>query len=615
MSVDQDNATPDMPADEEFAALMAASSLRAPRVRAMDEAIPGAVRRQLHTASASASVADTEPAADPDTVHSAPPQEHAEIAHITGTAGIVLLTGLLGAFSEDSRRGHRAALGERRDQDRADRVREVGSWRAVASLLTGWTPSWPPAHQVDRRLRDLRDEGWTIRPTTYLRASGQGSGRLKSALERQHGVDCQFGLVVYSRSEIDGMTAAPYGEESNWLRRHTTALNGLLQRGRCGWPALGTAVCLLPTRAAGRPSQAPNPLFLTCRQAASAWDSQKAGRAFNAMPSQPAHLIWAAGDGTDGPKRATYPVELPRCQQELWPGLACPGRCGHTATGQPRRSPEQSAPWLPPACVAVPPVDGAGLLAAAGFLFVQRSAPVPLVHSPETPALPTGLLVAADRAVDLDLAYRHDMPHQPAGMPDLDSYAPRPGGGVLLMPRTIPAEHARLTDAPPGTVASTAGGSCRLWRSEDGDAFEQHARLWMRHHRSEDDPGQCLPAELVYRTTDPYAVTAVFNCGSEEETRWFFARELLKDGLHSEAGIGDVVVWPSSAQGQEADRVFVRLRSPEGTALLSAARDDIEAFLGASQPLARNPLAFAQRNLADAWERELNKIICRRISD
>ncbi|MFJ2951501.1 hypothetical protein ACIO8H_28280 [Streptomyces sp. NPDC087226] len=47
MSVHKDDTMPATTADDEFAALMAASSLRAPRVRALDEAIPEDAQRRL----------------------------------------------------------------------------------------------------------------------------------------------------------------------------------------------------------------------------------------------------------------------------------------------------------------------------------------------------------------------------------------------------------------------------------------------------------------------------------------------------------------------------------------------------------------------------------------
>ncbi|MBJ6636738.1 SsgA family sporulation/cell division regulator, partial [Streptomyces sp. DHE7-1] len=58
-------------------------------------------------------------------------------------------------------------------------------------------------------------------------------------------------------------------------------------------------------------------------------------------------------------------------------------------------------------------------------------------------------------------------------------------------------------------------------------------------------------------------------------------RDLLKDGLQKEAGLGDVIVWPEKEPRQQA-RVFIRLTSPEGKALLSAAEHDVRAFVEAA---------------------------------
>ena len=85
-----------------------------------------------------------------------------------------------------------------------------------------------------------------------------------------------------------------------------------------------------------------------------------------------------------------------------------------------------------------------------------------------------------------------------------------------------------------------------------------------------------LPVSLRYSSTDPYAVRAVFS-GDGMEVEWVFARELLRTGLASPVGDGDVHVWPSWGTGREL--LMISLTSPDGQAVLEATADDVRSFL------------------------------------
>ena len=85
-----------------------------------------------------------------------------------------------------------------------------------------------------------------------------------------------------------------------------------------------------------------------------------------------------------------------------------------------------------------------------------------------------------------------------------------------------------------------------------------------------------LPVSLRYSATDPYAVRAVFS-GDGMEVEWVFARDLLRTGLASPVGDGDVHVWPSWGTGREL--VMISLTSPDGQAVLEAGSDDVRRFL------------------------------------
>ncbi len=85
-----------------------------------------------------------------------------------------------------------------------------------------------------------------------------------------------------------------------------------------------------------------------------------------------------------------------------------------------------------------------------------------------------------------------------------------------------------------------------------------------------------LPVSLRYSAADPYAVRAVFS-GDGMEVEWVFARDLLRTGLVTPIGDGDVHVWPSWGTGREL--VMISLTSPDGQAVLEAGAEDVRTFL------------------------------------
>jgi hypothetical protein len=85
-----------------------------------------------------------------------------------------------------------------------------------------------------------------------------------------------------------------------------------------------------------------------------------------------------------------------------------------------------------------------------------------------------------------------------------------------------------------------------------------------------------LPVSLRYSVADPYAVRAVFS-GDGMEVEWVFARDLLRSGLGTPVGDGDVHVWPSWGTGREL--LMISLTSPDGQAVLEAGASDVREFL------------------------------------
>lgn len=161
------------------------------------------------------------------------------------------------------------------------------------------------------------------------------------------------------------------------------------------------------------------------------------------------------------------------------------------------------------------------------------------------------------------------------------------GSGGLLLPTLARTQHS--SSSGPRQMASLAvqhqtseASRTLLWSATADGVRMQHAELPMLiHHDVHKTLTESLRTRLTYRVSDPYAVEARFRAGASDETVWTFARDLLREGLERGAGDGDVIVWPDTASGTE-QRLFIRLASPEGTALLSAADTDVRVFVEAA---------------------------------
>jgi hypothetical protein len=148
-----------------------------------------------------------------------------------------------------------------------------------------------------------------------------------------------------------------------------------------------------------------------------------------------------------------------------------------------------------------------------------------------------------------------------------------------------PLQRSERTSPASKQPARQPAAQARLWTTTPEGARVQHADMPMLiHHEEHEALTQTLRTRFTYRASDPYAVEARFRAEESDETVWTFARELLVDGLERSAGRGDVTLWPDkTASGQR--RLFIRLTSPEGTALLSAAAVDVRLFVEAAGSL------------------------------
>ena len=96
-----------------------------------------------------------------------------------------------------------------------------------------------------------------------------------------------------------------------------------------------------------------------------------------------------------------------------------------------------------------------------------------------------------------------------------------------------------------------------------------------------------VPAALVYDSVDPFAVRVRFGDDGPDDSpydgpdddggvEWLLSRELLRTGLTSPVGDGDVRLWPARAG---LDVVFLQLRAPSGEALFELSGAVVGDFL------------------------------------
>jgi hypothetical protein len=81
---------------------------------------------------------------------------------------------------------------------------------------------------------------------------------------------------------------------------------------------------------------------------------------------------------------------------------------------------------------------------------------------------------------------------------------------------------------------------------------------------------------LRWTSTDPHAVAMVFRPGTRPEITWLVDRDVLADGVHGPAGLGDVSVLPDRRSRTYRELV---LSSPDGRCALRFRVAALVAFL------------------------------------
>ncbi|GAA4839097.1 SsgA family sporulation/cell division regulator [Kitasatospora terrestris] len=114
-----------------------------------------------------------------------------------------------------------------------------------------------------------------------------------------------------------------------------------------------------------------------------------------------------------------------------------------------------------------------------------------------------------------------------------------------------------------------------------------------------------LPVRFAYRRAAPFAVVLEFPDSGEAVGAWEFSRDLLWEGLHEPAGLGDVRIFPP-CHCQARRRLRIMLVGREGTALLEVSAEPLRSWLR-EESFALVPRG-AESGLID-WDAELGRLV------
>ncbi|MFJ7586706.1 SsgA family sporulation/cell division regulator [Streptomyces sp. NPDC097617] len=637
MSVDKDDTMHSTAEDAEFAALMAASSLGAPHVQTCATGMDEGTRGRLRDAVAATDDAtplllddgeDEDDGEALDVAAAAAPRIGAEADGATSTGEGAVSTSMSALASElrELRSRYRLAPGlsqivligycglSSRDEGTASVRRRILALLAEQVLHDGGGASWRYGHPLQA---DRGDGVLLLVPRGPVESEAYVSlvrGGLRGAVRDERPWRRRFLWTA-------GEAALPWPRRADWPEQPRPEPDYLLHLGHGSWNVEAKdqpPACL---------DEGPQRLLLEvckCRKAPGRLSEPQSARGSAMLPgADPALAVRGlvvralVSAGMIPQACLTDLLHAPPPARWVRPQLA----------GDPFRERNEAFAWPPGR-----PADGWRSLPGWNALTMceGREGTGLFEARPETLpdlTLPSAsLLVAAELAVDLGGVHRQSIPAQASTPPNLDEYTVWPGSSILV-PRAERTgfepgpEPSRRGPDPVEGEGLVEGAGELLWSKKGKEGGEHRARLWMRVHFHEGDTGERLPVTMICSQADRHAITVVFYAGTDDEVRWTFARELLADGLHNSVGIGDVIVWPTApnpvpeAETGKVQRVHVRLRSPEGTALLSVARPDITAFLEISEPLVSSVVTETDGDYLKVWERELAELICPHVSE
>ncbi|MFJ6382141.1 SsgA family sporulation/cell division regulator [Kitasatospora sp. NPDC092039] len=133
-----------------------------------------------------------------------------------------------------------------------------------------------------------------------------------------------------------------------------------------------------------------------------------------------------------------------------------------------------------------------------------------------------------------------------------------------------------LSAASSAPLAATPTGGDGVGSTAAPAAVEEEV-LFLRISLGEEVVGE-VRTRFRFDAARPYEVLLTFHLGRPDEADWVFSRELLRDGLRTLSGQGDVKLWPAYCPCHGAT-LHLALESPHGSALLEASKPRVQAWL------------------------------------
>ncbi|GAA4868343.1 SsgA family sporulation/cell division regulator [Kitasatospora terrestris] len=132
-----------------------------------------------------------------------------------------------------------------------------------------------------------------------------------------------------------------------------------------------------------------------------------------------------------------------------------------------------------------------------------------------------------------------------------------------------------LSASPDQPLAATPTGGEQGRRTAPPAVVEEV--LTLRIALEQDLVGE-VRTRFRYDACRPYEVRLTFHLGRPDEADWVFSRELLRDGLDSLSGQGDIKLWPAYCPCH-GSTLHIALESPHGSALLEVSKPQVRAWL------------------------------------
>ncbi|MEU8539483.1 SsgA family sporulation/cell division regulator [Streptomyces sp. NPDC048717] len=116
-----------------------------------------------------------------------------------------------------------------------------------------------------------------------------------------------------------------------------------------------------------------------------------------------------------------------------------------------------------------------------------------------------------------------------------------------------------------------------------------------------------LPVRFLYLPEAPYSVVMEFPGFDAAVGAWEFSRDLLWEGLHTAAGVGDVRIWPPCPT-HGLRRLRIMLQGEDGTAMVEVPAKPVRSWLR-GRSFALVPRGHESERAAVDWDAELTRLV------